>query len=304
LNLSNLNTKWCEATRTHKLLLRYAGKAFALSLLFTQTLSAAQTVGPVTSEATNKYYPGKVIWVDLVTNDVSGAANFYRQVFGWDITLNAEGSFAEASYQGQPVAAIAAYEDDAPDDEARWLISISVPDVDAASTKVLKHGGKVLEGPVDLPDRGRYALVSDTAGAISMLLQASGGDPADEEPTPNNWLWAELWTDDPGSAANFYTAVVGYESKTVRDKNGNDVMMLGRQGIARASVVETQFKDVEPNWLAYLLVDDIDKVLKSVEKHGGSIVLYAANDPKNADVAIVADPTGGVFALQQKEDGE
>ena len=66
MNLPNLNTKWCEATRTHELLLRYAGKAFALSLLFTQTLSAAQTVGPVTSEATNKYYPGKVIRDNLL----------------------------------------------------------------------------------------------------------------------------------------------------------------------------------------------------------------------------------------------
>jgi predicted enzyme related to lactoylglutathione lyase len=240
----------------------------------------------------------------LVTNDVSRAASFYREVFGWEITFSSEGGFAEASYQGQPVAAIAAYEDDAPDDEARWLISISVPDVDATSTTVLKHGGKVLEGPVDLPDRGRYVLVNDPAGAMLMFLQASGGDPVDEQPTPNNWLWAELWTDDPDSAASFYKVVVGYKSKTVSDTDGSDVMILGMQGIARASVVKTPWEDVEPNWLPYLLVDDIDKTLKSVEKHGGSIVLYTANDANNADVAIVADPTGGVFALQQKENSE
>jgi predicted enzyme related to lactoylglutathione lyase len=303
LNLQNFKTSWHKAARTY-LLLGHAGKALALSLLLSQSVLAAQTVGPVTKEATNQFYPGKVIWVDLVTNDISRAASFYKEVFGWEITFSSEGDFAEASYQGQPVAAIAAYEDDAPDDEARWLISISVPDVDATSTTVLKHGGKVLEGPVDLPDRGRYVLVNDPTGAMLMFLQASGGDPADEEPTPNHWLWAELWTDDPDSAANFYKAVVGYKSKTVSDTDGSDVMILGRQGIARASVVNTPWEDVEPNWLPYLLVDDIDKALKSVEKHGGSIVLYTANDSNNADVAIVADPTGGVFALQQKEDKE
>ena len=192
LNLQKLNTRWRKTAGTQALLLRHAGKALALSLLLTQSVLAVQTVGPVTNEATNKFYPGKVIWVDLVTNDVSRAASFYEEVFGWDITFNSEGGFAEASYQGQPVAAIAAYEDDAPDDEARWLISISVPDVDTTSTKVLKHGGKVLEGPVDLPDRGRYVLVNDSTGAMLMFLQANGGDPADEEPTPDNWLWAEL----------------------------------------------------------------------------------------------------------------
>jgi predicted enzyme related to lactoylglutathione lyase len=155
-----------------------------------------------------------------------------------------------------------------------------------------------------LPDRGRYVLVNDSTGAMLMFLQASGGDPADEEPMPNNWLWAELWTDDPDSAASFYKVVVGYKSKTVSDTDGSDVMILGMQGIARASVVKTPWEDVEPNWLPYLLVDDIDKTLKSVEKHGGSIVLYTANDANNADVAIVADPTGGVFALQQKENSE
>jgi len=304
LNLQDLNIRRCKVSRTQGLSLRNAGKALALSLLLTQSILAAQTVAPVTNEATNKFHPGKVVWVDLVTNDVSKAASFYRQVFGWEITSSPEGGFAEARYQGQPVAAIAAYEDGAPDNEARWLISISVPDVDITSATVPEHGGKVLEGPADLPNRGRYVLVNDSSGAMLMFLQASGGDPLDVEPTPNSWLWAELWTDDPDSAANFYKAVVGYKSKTVSDTNGHDVMILGRQGIARASVVKTPWEDVEPNWLPYLLVNDIGKTLKSVEKHGGSVVLYAANDSDNADVAIVADPTGGVFALQQKEDRE
>lgn len=302
MNSGNLKNKWCRITKIRASELRHIGKALVLSLLFIQPVFAEQVVGPVTKEATNKFLPGKVIWVDLVTNDVSRAASFYADVFNWEITFSSEDSFAEASYQGQPVAAIAAYEDDAPDDEARWLISISVPDVNAASSAVEKNGGKVLEGPVDLPDRGRYVLVNDPNGAMLMFLQASGGDPVDETPASNNWLWAELWTDDPGNAASFYKAVVGYKSKIISDTDGSDVLVLGRQGIARASVVKTPFEDVEPNWLPYLLVDDIAKTLKSVEKHGGSVVLYAANDANNADVAIVADPTGGVFALQQKED--
>ncbi|MFC1694961.1 VOC family protein [Pseudomonadota bacterium] len=271
------------------------------SLFAIQPVFATPVVSPVTNETTNQFHPGKVIWVDLVTNDVALAASFYSKVFGWDVTVNSAGNFAEVSYQGQPVAAIAKYEKDITDNEARWLVSISVPDVEATAIAVREHGGEVLEGPVDLPNRGRYVLVTDSTGAMLMFLQANGGDPADEKPTPNNWLWAELWTDDPANAASFYKAVVGYKSKTVREADGNTVMVLGRDGVARASLVNIPWEDVEPNWLPYLLVDDIDKALKSVETHGGSVVLYVANDSRNANVAIVADPTGGVFALQQKE---
>ena len=299
-----LNTHWHPMARTTASLLKRTGVILGMAILAIQPVFAAPVVSPVTEKATNQFHPGKVIWVDLVTNDVLRAASFYREAFGWDITVNSDGSFAEASYQGRPISAIAKYEEDVPNNEARWLVSISVPDVDVTATAVRKHGGEVLEGPVDLPDRGRYVLVVDSTGAMLMFLQASGGDPVDEEPTSNNWLWAELWTDDPARAARFYKTVVGYKSKTVREADGSDVMVLGREGIARASVVKTPWEDVEPNWLPYLLVDDISKALKSVEKHGGSVVLYAANDPNNADVAIVADPTGGVFAIQQKENRE
>ncbi|MBT8075305.1 MAG: VOC family protein [Gammaproteobacteria bacterium] len=271
------------------------------SLFAIQPVFATPVVSPVSNEATDQFHPGKVIWIDLVTDDVALAASFYSQAFGWDITVNSADNFAEVSYQGQPVAAIAKYEKDAPDNEARWLVSISVPDVEATAIAVREHGGEVLEGPVDLPNRGRYVLVTDSTGAMLMFLQAKGGDPADEKPTPNSWLWAELWTDDPANAESFYKAVVGYESKTMREADGNTVMVLGRERVARASLVKIPFEDVEPNWLPYLLVDDIGKALKSVETHGGSVVLYDANDSRNADVAIVADPTGGVFALQQKE---
>ena len=291
-------------TLTRSSLLKRTGKILIIAALAIQPVFAAPAVSPVTTDASNQRHPGKIIWVDLVTNDVSSAASFYRNAFNWDISVNSDASFAEASYQGQPIATIAKYEEDAPENEARWLVSISVPDVDATATAVRKHGGKVLDGPVNLPDRGRYVLVDDSTGAVLMFLQASGGDPADEKPKPNNWLWAELWTDDPDRAASFYKAVVGYKSKTVREADGSDVMMLGREGIARASVVKIPWADVSPNWLPYLLVEDISETLKSVEKHGGSVVLYTANDSSNANVAIVADPTGGVFALQQKEDRE
>lgn len=76
-------------------------------------------------------------------------------------------------------------------------------------------------------DRRRYPLVSDTQGALLMLLETSSGDPDDDSPVDNSWLWAELWSNDPADSASFYQAVVGYKSKSIKDASGDDVLLLG-----------------------------------------------------------------------------
>ena len=257
--------------------------------------------GPVNAGPTGNSYPGKVIWLDLVTSDVKKAAAFYHEVFGWDIRNGRDGSFARASNQGVPLATLSRYEDgEAPDGEARWLISISVTDADAAAAAAKKSGGEVLEGPMDLPDRGRYALVSDSQGALLMLLATSSGDPEDESPADNAWLWAELWTDDPASAVSFYQSVVGYKSKSIKDSSGDEVLVLGHGNIARASVVKSPWKEVEPNWLPYLRVANVEATTKQVLAHGGEVVIAPMTDADGARIAIVADPTGGVLAVQER----
>ena len=330
--------------------------AGSVSLLVMLVLASAagadERVSPITLEPTGESHPGKVIWMDLVTHDVRRASDFYRQVFGWAIRLNEDGGYAEAFQRGRPVAAFVRYEDDAPEDAAQWLVSISVPDVDAAAAAARKQGGAVLEGPgcllgrwhqchelevrhrsppphrssfslsgircgnprfdpcarsdpvlegpERLKDRGRWALISDSQGALLMLLKASGGDPPDEAPAANEWLWAELWTDDPAAAVGFYESVVGYKSVEARESDGGEVRILGRDGVARATVVKSPWEEVKPNWLAYVVVDDLAATLDAVESNGGEVLVQPAVSA-DGDVAIVADPTGGVFALQNRE---
>jgi predicted enzyme related to lactoylglutathione lyase len=277
--------------------------AMSLMTVFAQTTWSAgddETVGQITSAPTNIFRPGKVVWVDLVTSDISKAADFYRDVFGWDINISRDGSFAQASYQGSPVSSIALFnENEAPEGEARWLVSISVSDVDGAAKAVRTNGGKVLDGPADLPDRGRYVLVEDSRGALLMLLKASGGDPEDETAVDNAWLWAELWTDDPAKAVGFYHSVIGYKSVSVKDSTGDEILVLGRDQKARATVVKLPWEEVESNWLPYMRVASVLETTKSVLEHGGEVVIAPMIDDDGSRVAVVADNTGGVFAIKQ-----
>ena len=256
--------------------------------------------GPVTNGASTIERPGAVVWMDLLTGDVRAAAGFYEEVFNWNFEYSQDGSYAYATENGKPVASIASYDEDVEETEGQWLASISVPDVDAATAKVRANGGTVLEDPEDLPGRGRYVLIEDPTGAVLMLLRANGGDPTFAEAV-NRWLWNELWTDDVDAATKFYQDVVGYRTVTVKDGSGGVYQVMGRDKLPHASVTRAPLPGVEPNWLAYILVEDVAETVRDVQKAGGAVLLPPQKDNLNSDIAIVADPTGGVFAIQQKE---
>ena len=257
--------------------------------------------GSVTNSPSATVRPGMMVWMDLLTEDVRGAANFYRDVFDWQFEFSEDGSYAYARLDGQPVASIAAYDEEVENGEGLWLPSISVPDVDAALDLVKSNGGVVLEPAEDLPGRGRYVLIKDPTGAVVMLLRASGGDPERSEPV-NGWLWAELWTNHVDKAIGFYESVVGYRTVAVKGNTGSVYQVMGRDQQPHASVVKTPLPDVEPNWLVYLLVENVDATARAVLKAGGKVLLPPQGNDLNYDVAIVADPTGGVFGLQQREE--
>ena len=53
-----------------------------------------------------------------------------------------------------------------------------------------------------------------------------------------------------------------------------------------------------PRWLPYLRVTDIDQTIARVETAGDTVLLAPAEQYDEGSVAIVSDPTGGVFAIQ------
>lgn len=267
----------------------------------------AQLASPITPEALSPVVPGEIVWADLVTTDVEAAVAFYSSVFGWDRRDSGDPNYVELARGDELVCAIAAFEDDdVPPGGARWLVSVSVADVDEAVNKVVKFGGSVLEAPYDLPDRGRLAVVTDSQGAVLMLLRAAGGDPIRSQVTPGVWAWAELWTRDIEKAVAFYEKAIGYRAVRDEDGGGQPPVVLATQDRPRATVVEIPWEYVEPNWLPYVLITNGRETLKDILDAGGS-VLFTSDDvaeDTGTFAAIVSDPTGGVFAIQELEAGQ
>ncbi|SHF72711.1 hypothetical protein SAMN04487965_2553 [Microbulbifer donghaiensis] len=245
------------------------------------------------------YLPGKIVRADLLTTDLNAAANFYNKVFGWRLQRHDAEGYIDAFIRGEPVATFASYSDSkAPADGSIWLPSISVTDVDAAVRAVKRNGGKVLEAAQHVPGIGRAAVIEDPNGAVVMMLRNDNGDPADGPAAHNEWLWPELWTDRPDATAQFYDKVVGYKAVTHRGQKGHDYRILGRDGVARATILRTPIPDVESNWLLYMKVRDVHRTARAVVENGGRVLIPPMKGDLNDDIAIVADPTGGVFAIQ------
>ncbi|RLB65363.1 MAG: hypothetical protein DRH08_08105, partial [Deltaproteobacteria bacterium] len=186
----------------------YASMGFVL-LLFVLTGCAATNkpprleLTPVTDTPTGIHHQGKFVWNDLLTENVAAAKDFYGQLFGW--TFEQHDRYTVVKNEGQSIGGMLQVGDkDNVIDAARWICALSVADVDEAASLVTEEGGFVHEGPLDMLNRGRGALIYDPQGAELLLLYATDGDPEDNEPAIGSWLWHELWSYDTEASLAFY----------------------------------------------------------------------------------------------------
>ncbi len=252
----------------------------------------AQT--PITENPSGMTYPGKFIWHDLLTPDSLSAGKFYEKLFGWQIDY--QGQYAVVRNNGKLIAGILQV---APsDDRARegvWIPSVSVADVDAAANLVNANGGKILKGPVDMDQRGRVVLISDPQRADLVLLSAKGGDPADAEAAIGDWLWDEIWTNDPDNIEAFYASVLGYDEIA----SGDEYDVFKYKGKWRAGVRHMQDTREHMLWVPVVRVADPDAITKRVTELGGVVWVTPDEAPGNGDTALIGDTTGALLLIQR-----
>ncbi len=66
----------------------------------------------------------------------------------------------------------------------------------------------------------------------------------------------------------------------------------------RAGIVPIPRKDVKPNWLPYVAVSDISATVAYVKALGGKVLLEPDDTIRDDSVAVIADPSGAVLAIQ------
>jgi uncharacterized protein len=122
--------------------------------------------------------PGRVGWHELLAADREKAFAFYGELFGWQ---KAAGEIGRAdSYQlfsagGQTIGGMFTKN---PLEEPLpfWLFYFNVDDIDAAMARVKSGGGRIFDGPIEVPGGSFVARCVDPQGAFFALQGKRSGD--------------------------------------------------------------------------------------------------------------------------------
>jgi predicted enzyme related to lactoylglutathione lyase len=116
--------------------------------------------------------PGTIAWPELMTTDMDGAIAFYTGLFGWEAKVSDSGPtrYTEWVVGGGSAGGCLPRPPEAAGVPPHWIDYVTVGDCDAAVRKAQELGGRVVFGPADIPDVGRFATLLDPQGAgISII---------------------------------------------------------------------------------------------------------------------------------------
>ncbi len=110
------------------------------------------------------------VHVELLTNDLARAKEFYKRLFGWkledvpgmDYTMINVGEGTGGGMMKNPM----------PEGPSHWLAYVQVDDAVAATEKAKSMGAAICKEVTEIPGYGWFSVIMDPTGAALALWQA------------------------------------------------------------------------------------------------------------------------------------
>lgn len=111
--------------------------------------------------------------------------------------------------------------------------------------------------------------------------------------------WFDLTVPDAGTISDFYAAVVGWRPEPVDMGGYCDFTMTAPGGTPVAGVCHTRGvnANLPPQWLAYIVVEDLDASVRRCLDLGGSVIAGPKGSGPDGHYCVIQDPAGAVAAL-------
>ncbi|MBV9924154.1 MAG: VOC family protein [Acidobacteria bacterium] len=130
---------------------------------------------------------GSFCWNELSTTDDGAAIKFYTELLGWEVKESAAAAACEGSeappmvyneivVAGRHVGGIFKMGPEFGQTPSHWMAYVAVDDVDARAAQVAELGGKVCVPPTDIPNTGRFSVITDPTGATISLITLKGAN--------------------------------------------------------------------------------------------------------------------------------
>jgi len=252
---------------------------------------------------------GDFIWYDLMTTDADAAAAFYTEVLGWEIA-RADAEYRiwkatdEEADETHEVAGLMQLTEEMCAGGARpiWLGYICVDDVDTSIEAIVADGGKIMLPATDIPDVGRFAMVTDPQGIPFYVMRSAEGCAeslafAHDKPRPGHCAWNELATSDPKAALAFYSKHFGWQKDGEMDMGPMGLYEFIRHNGVIGALMPCVSEEQPPMWTFYFRVVDIDSAAERVVASGGQVVQGPQEVPGGDWIINGIDPQGAPFSL-------
>lgn len=267
--------------------------------------------GSAAAPSATSHALGSLCWNELHTRDTARAAAFYTAVVGWKAhTCASTGGPAYTEWvtaSGQHTGGMMAMPAEVPAGvPANWAVYITVANADEAAARAVKLGGRIVAPAFDVPKVGRMAAIADPQGAVvHILAPLPECKPRGPQSEPGSFCWAELLTNDPVASERFYGALFGWTVTRMPMPFGDYTLFwaAGANPESKSGCVGGMMKilpdmgPIPPNWLSYIMVDDVDAAAGRASAAGGKVCAPPTDIPGVGRFAVITDPTGATCAI-------
>ena len=246
---------------------------------------------------------GRFIWHELLTTDTAAAAAFYPRVLPWRTQPSSMPGYTLWLAGQTQIGGLMSLPAEASGTPPHWLIYVGTPSVDATCSQAQGLGAKVLKAPGDIPNVGRFAVLSDPQGATFALFTPGGGaPPPGAQPAQGGFSWHELATTDVAGALRFYGELFGWHKGAGHDMGTMGVYQLFEHaGNQVGGMCNVQGPSTPPSWLSYVHVADSNRAVAAAKSAGGRLLHGPMEVPGGSWIALLMDPQGGAFAVQEAQ---
>ena len=244
---------------------------------------------------------GQFIWYELTTTDVGAAKKFYPRFTGWG-TQPFDADYTMWTNGGAPFAGLFNLTDEmrAQGIPPNWMPYVEVTSVDDSAALATSLGGKVMHGPMDIPEVGRFAVVQDPQGAtLAIYKSATGAEAWNGDPVVGKFSWHELMSTDHVKGFEFYRRLFGWEKVNEMDMGGGAMyVVFGKSGKMYGGMfsMTEEWKAMHPFWLCYIHVKDVPRAV-AIARQAGAVVQREPMEIPGGVISILGDPQGAGFAL-------
>jgi predicted enzyme related to lactoylglutathione lyase len=228
---------------------------------------------------------GRFWYHELRVPDVDAGATFYGELFGWTAADTPVGKLLRVGET--VVGGVSAVKPNVP---AHWSGYVTVDDVAATVTSAKANGGIVTtedSEPVDAPGQGLLAPFLDTVNTALFVVTSTR--PTTSDPRIGTFVWNRLHTTDPTASVAFYQDVLPWAA--ILNPDGNSGGFRLTDGTMAADMVPAGH--TQPRWLAFVLVDDLDRTRARATELGARVVVERARFPGDSgDFGVITDPQG------------